>query len=221
MMSQTETTWLQSPHPIVRVRGGFTLIELCLGMLITTMICGAVSAFLLTVSHCWTETDDVQSAVLRGHQFATRLEQRIRDAKRIGYWRDGASAGFIFWQGDTNGDGAMQSSELGVVQYDSTAQTVDLYTLPVGAPDAVWTETDLNNSASIALFITGLTPTAMVRQVTNVHLTIANATSQTVAPSVQWQLCLAQSDGSSLWQTCQAALRGPATVTSGGSVMAE
>src|SRR4051794_14624940 len=94
---------------INRRRRGFTLVELTLGLLVTTFVAAAVSAFLLAVSRCWNETANVQNGVIRASQFTTRLGQRLQDAKRIGYWRDGSAndGGLIFWQRDTNLDGLM------------------------------------------------------------------------------------------------------------------
>ena len=90
-------------------RSGFTLVELTLGLLVTTFVAGAVGAFLVAVSRCWNETADVQTGAILASQFTTRLAQRVQDAKRIGYWRDGSAnnGGFIFWQRDANSDGLM------------------------------------------------------------------------------------------------------------------
>jgi len=194
-------------------RRGFTLVELTLGLLVTTFVAGAVGAFLLAVSRCWNGTANVQNGAIRASQFTARLAQRLQDAKRIGYWRDGSAnnGGFIFWQGDTNADGEMQASEMGVVQFNAVDQTVDLCTLAGGAPDNVWTTADFKDSAAIDNFVAHASFTPLIRGVKTAMLTVTNEQSETVAPTVSWVLAFRQTDGSLSPQTCVAGMRAPAT----------
>src|SRR4051812_24197908 len=88
-------------------RSAFTLVEMCLGLLVSAVIAGAVSAFMVSVSQCWTQTENAQTGALLVNQFATRFTKRFADAKRVGTWRNGSlnNAGFIYWQRDVNADG--------------------------------------------------------------------------------------------------------------------
>src|SRR5438552_3558746 len=98
-----------------RWRQGFTLIELCLGLVVSAMIASALAAFTLAVANCWRQTDATQGAVITVNQLTLRLQNRLQDAKRLGYWTDGSAgspAGMIYWVRDTNGDGQMQYTEL-------------------------------------------------------------------------------------------------------------
>jgi type II secretory pathway pseudopilin PulG len=202
-------------------RRGFTLVELTLGLIVTAMVSGAVGAFLLAVTRCWDDTANVQSGAVRASQFRTRLAQRIQDAKCIGYWRNGGGGGakavspanvaFIFWQGDTNSDGQMQASELGVVAFNPADQTIDLYTLAAGAPDTICTASDLKNSSAIVDFIGNATAIPLVRGVETAALNVMQEQSETVAPMVTWHLALHQPDGTLSDQSCVVSMRAPST----------
>jgi Tfp pilus assembly protein PilW len=196
------------------VRRGFTFIELCLGMVMTAIISGAVASFLLSVSACWNATENLHNATIRANQFSERLAGRIRDAKRIGYWKNASAGGaaMIFWR-DCDNDGVMVRTELSVVQYAPLTQTIDLYTAPVvnGDVGAEWTPAEFTDPSAIAVFSAGLTPEPMIRNVSAADLGVANATSTDVAPTVSWTLALIDSDGVIVTRQCTAALRGPAT----------
>jgi hypothetical protein len=196
-------------------RSGFTFVELCLGLVVTSLISAAVASLLLSVSACWNATAELQSATIRANQFTERLSSKLRDAKRIGTWNTGnaaVAAGLIFWR-DVNNDGIMTYSELAVIQHEPTTQTIDLYTVSLGAgdPDPTWSSAALTDPSAIDNFISGLTPQPMVRNVSSALLSVSNATSSDVAPSALWMLGLAESDSTVVSRSCSASLRGPAT----------
>lgn len=196
----------------------FTLVELCLSLVIISLIGSAIAAFLLSVSSCWTASENLQTSAIYANQFTARLCARLNDAKRIGTWVDQGAGdpGMIYWR-DINNDGIMTYSELGVIQYNSASRSIDLYTaaLAVGDPDEEWTGSDFLDKAAIIRFIDGLTPTTLIRNVPLPKLAITHADSETIAPTVSWTLELAQPDGGTISShTAVASLRGPATPAS-------
>src|SRR4051812_18505779 len=189
----------------------FTLIELCLGLLVTSLVAAAVASFMLSVSKCWASSENVQSSAMRADQFTARLAAQLRDAKRIGYWQDASSGdpGLIYWR-DANNDGIMTLNELGVMLYDSGKRNVYLFTRLPSQPDEEWFSSDITDPMVLNRFIMLSHDYApMVRKVNAARLTVSNATSTSVAPSVQWDLDLAEIDGTVSAQTCVASLRGP------------
>jgi hypothetical protein len=198
-----------------RYRTAFTFVELCLGMVITSLITAAVASFMWSVSGVWNATEEMQSATIRANQFTERLSGKLRDAKRIGTWNVGSvavPAGLIYWR-DRDHDGVMTYGELGAIVHDPNAQTIDLYVASLGAgdPDPTWTNAEFTDAAAIDNFIAGLTPQPMVRNVSSAELGVSNATSTDVAPTVIWNLGLAESNSTVVTRMCSATLRGPAT----------
>ena len=192
-------------------RRGFTFVELCLALVVTSLVSAAVGSFLLSVSACWNATEDVSSTAVRANQFSARLAGRLRDAKRIGYWRSTNAASLIYWR-DLNNDNAMTNSELGVIKYNAIDQTVDSYVAnPAAALNPAWTGAQLRDITAITTFTAGLTPTPMARNVASADLSVTNADSTDVAPTVTWLLSLTESNGNVTTHTCVASPRGPST----------
>ncbi|CAN5695626.1 hypothetical protein BH09PLA1_BH09PLA1_30730 [soil metagenome] len=197
-------------------RRGFTLVEMCLGLLVTGFVSAAVAAFLLAVSACWNQSENAQTGAVRNSQFTSRLSQRIRDAKRIGKWRNGSAnnAGFIFWQGDANSDGLMQSSELGVVRFNAVDQTIDActYVVPSGGSDTVWSKANLKDANAIEAFVAVATSaTPLIRDVQAATLTVSQEQSTVRAPMASWALDFVQPDGTISQQTSLVSMRAPST----------
>ena len=192
-------------------RRGFTFVELCLALVVSSFVTAAVASFLLSVSACWNATEDLNSTTLRANQFSERLTGRLRDAKRIGYWKSTNAASLIYWR-DLNNDNAMTNSELGVIRYNSTDKTIESYVAnPAAVLNPAWSAAELRDTSAITTFTAGLTPTPMVRNVATADLGVTNADSTDVAPTVTWILGLTESNGSVATHTCVASPRGPST----------
>lgn len=196
-------------------RRAFTFVELCLGLVITSLITAAVASFMWSVSGVWNATEEMQSATIRANQFTERLSRKLRDAKLIGTWHGGSvavSARVLYWR-DLNNDGVITYSELGAIVHDPNAQTIDLYvaSLDVGDPDPPWTTAAFTDAAAITNFIVGLTPQPMAQNVSSAEVGVSNATTTDVAPTVVWSLGLSESNSTVVTRICSATLRGPAT----------
>jgi hypothetical protein len=117
--------------------GGFTLIELMLGMVITTLVVGALGAMMTAVGRGWIASDAVKASSSFANQSAAHLRQVVRGAKQIGLVRFGSldgsaspDAAVMLWKTDAlktvaNGDGTfryvtdgkVQFSELGMIEH--------------------------------------------------------------------------------------------------------
>jgi hypothetical protein len=121
-------------------RRAFTLIELCLGLVVTSLVMGAMAAFSLAMSTAWKSAESSQSISLLANQTIVRVQNEIRQCKLIGAMRSGTSGGsgdvvaVLLWKADTSGDGLIQGNEVSLLEYHATSHTLRLYY--AGQPDA-------------------------------------------------------------------------------------
>lgn len=111
-------------------RRGFTLIELCLAMMITAMVATALTTFAFSMTGYWHETEQRQQLQVSLAQSRSMVAPIFESARGIGCVAVGASPGVFLWQEDTLGDSADQKSqfaEMALVQYDSQTQTIYYY----------------------------------------------------------------------------------------------
>ena len=128
-------------------RHGMTLVELCIGIVLTTLVLGALSAVWFAVAHNWKKGAGTQSVNLTAAQANARLESAFRSAKYIFQCSPGSVDGgastpgsVFFWRADNwvnLSDGAVQIGELGLVEHDPVAKKLYLYqALPYASMDA-------------------------------------------------------------------------------------
>jgi type II secretory pathway pseudopilin PulG len=177
-----------------RTARGFTLIELILGMLVTTLVMGAMSAFMLAVGRGWTASDSTQATTNITAQAQLRIQRLLRQARQIGAVRTGAldgsatsNAAVLYWKGDANSDNKIQHSELALLEYHPTAdpndpQTLRLYqaVLPNGTPDTTITDdNEIFTDAEITTFhsFSYVSYTVVARKVNGVEFHKDDATT--------------------------------------------
>jgi hypothetical protein len=120
---------------------GFTVVELCLGLLVTTLVMGALAAFSLAMATAWNHAENTQAVTALGNQAMLRLQSHVRNAKRIGIYRagtsngSGAGAAVMLWVQDTNGDSKIQGSEVAMIEHDTAAHELVIY--PASQPDGL------------------------------------------------------------------------------------
>jgi prepilin-type N-terminal cleavage/methylation domain-containing protein len=117
-------------------RRGFTLMELVFGVLILSLIAGAVAGLTRAVAMDWEQSEQTQTVDLRASLIAARLESMLRQAKYIGLVRPGSldgsaskPAAVMLWLNDSDGSGTMTFPELGLLQHDTSSNTLYLYTV--------------------------------------------------------------------------------------------
>ena len=127
-----------------------TLLELSIGLLITTIVIGALSSLWIAVGDTWRKSTSSQTQTLRASQAVTRLEGTFRQAKYVCQLTAGsvtdstaAPASAFFWRSDfwnaagdvSNAaafvtpvqDNLVEVAELSLVEYDASAKRVYLY----------------------------------------------------------------------------------------------
>ncbi len=206
---------------------GFTSVELMIGITITTMVMGAVTAVSFAVSRAWSHQRDSQSSQITGTLATLRIQDVVRKAKRIGTVREGsldgdapAPAAMIFWAGDDNGDGIIQFSEVALLEHaDGESGTIRLHRVrfPSG-----WTQEKIDEENFICttesldtasapedfkewLHVEGID---LVRQVTGARFHVQGRESGTQRPMLEFIIATSNGGRTELEYGC-AALRGP------------
>ena len=104
-------------------RCGFTVIELMLGMIVTSLVLGASAALLSAVAAGWTQSEAAGNSSNRVAMTHLRLQRILRSAKQLGAYRAGSiegtsSASVLIWKEDENLDGKIQFSEVALIEFD-------------------------------------------------------------------------------------------------------
>ena len=197
-------------------RRAFTFVELCLALVVSSIMLSALAAFTLAVGNYWRQSTGTQTAALTANQAIVRIQKRLFDAHRLGYCRAGSAgspAAVVYWAADTNGDGSMQFTELRVLEHNPTDKTIDLYTpvLVGGASDDTWTSAEFTASNAVTRLTNGQTPTPVVSRVSAATFATEQAGSSTLFPTFQFWLQVEQPDGTSSNEYGAATLRSAST----------
>jgi hypothetical protein len=142
-----------------RPRRGFTLFELMLGMLVTSLVIGASAALLSAVAQGWTQSEAAGNSTNRVAMTHIRLQRILRAAKQLGAWRAGSiegtgSASLLIWKGDANLDGRVQFSEVALLEFDPADGKLRYYEVnyPTAWTDAQKTAADTPNLADDEIY---------------------------------------------------------------------
>ncbi len=136
-MRRQSTVFVPRPR---RARRGFTFVELCLGLLVTTLVMAAVASFALAAAQSWKHSEQTNSAVIRARQAAIRITRIVQNCELIGAVGEPVTVGedpatVILWVQDTNHDGLIQAAECGMLERDPDERVLKFY--PPGQGDAV------------------------------------------------------------------------------------
>jgi hypothetical protein len=208
-----------------------TLIELCIGMVITTLVLGALSALWFSVGRTWAKTSAGQNINLTAAQVTARLESYFRSAKYVFQYTAGSvdgvttpAASAFYWKGDNwigASDGAVQLAELALIEHDPAARKLYLYqAMPYVSMDAgqriraggVATWADLSLASTRATFkaYDFVQRSVVSESVTGALFGVPATASSTNRQAVEFTLYLVRDSGSALTYSV-AALRGPST----------
>jgi len=139
-MKRRETTF----HRLGRIgRGGFTLTELMLGMLIVSGV-GLAAATMISSASYGTTSDRGLRDVLIGQQIvAVRLEEALRASGQVLAKGDDY---IVLWTAEQDADGICSLSELLRVERDPSTKEVTAYRAPADLSDDDNTEYDLGST---------------------------------------------------------------------------
>jgi hypothetical protein len=205
-----------------------TLVELSVGIVITTLVIGALGALWYAVAETWRKSSSSQNVSLTGNQAAARLEAALRQSKYICQWKAGSIDGLttpvasaFLWKGDDwNGspDGQVQVGELALIEHDPAAQRIYLYQAkPYGSmtldqqirAGTVFNWSTLSSSSTPSDFknLDYVQRTVLSEAVTGALFNVPTATTG-ARPVLEFSLTISRSSGTTLVYSA-ASLRTP------------
>lgn len=179
------------------VRRGFTIVELLIGIVITSMVFAAMTTFTLATASAWKANQSLTDAMTTANLTGIRLTREFRNVRAAGAVREGSldgtsAAALVLWRADTNADSAIQLSELEVLGYDPTTKVVSTYKPPAGMTDEVVTTANFNADATITRLLKIFTAKQFSGQVETMRL--YKTSSGTKAGAVEAQLKVKKGD---------------------------
>src|SRR3954469_9002094 len=119
-----------------RGRRGFTFVELCMALVVCSMVFAAVLAFAMAMGRSWQITDSTQAGSLRASQIALRLQAELRGCDAVLNFHPGSltnsggdSASIFLWKNDADDavshvpDGQIQYSECTLIEFEPATST--------------------------------------------------------------------------------------------------
>jgi len=177
-------------------RGGFTVLELCFGIIVTSLVMLAVASFSLAMGTAWRRSSELESLTLRARQAGARVAREIRDGKLITTFRAGSldgsapAAGVMIWKEDTNGDGKIQGAELELIEHNTGAHQLTIYRAGQGNNTIVLAWAAVSDPAVISNFKIGRTGVPLARGVYGALFNASATTSTTQQPTLEYALKL-------------------------------
>lgn len=135
------------------------MVELIMGLVITTLVVGALAAVSLAVSSGWKQMFPpvntsssapapvaAQSPSVSAIQAMLRMQNVLRQARLVAFVRGGSITGsatpgaaVVLWKGDDNADGLIQFSEVTLIEHNVPDKALNLYTVQFPRE---WSEAD-------------------------------------------------------------------------------
>lgn len=175
----------------------FTLIELCLGLVITALVMSALSAFSLAMSTAWKNASQSQAITLVGNQAVFRTQKEVSNAKIIGAVRagsmdaSGSGAAVLLWAGDTNNDGYIQLAEIEMIEFDPANHVLQRYAAGHGDASSRVSWAVFTDPALFDNFKVGRTAQPMARNVYGAVFQTSGTSGSSAYPSLKFALKLA------------------------------
>jgi type II secretory pathway pseudopilin PulG len=189
------------------MKRGFTLIELCLGLVTTSLVMGAAAAFMMGVANTWTASANAQANVAASTQTTLKLQSFFRQSLAVGA-ADATTV--LVWKSDNNADGKIQSSELSALAYDATSKTLLLqFPTVTGAGDATWTPMAFTAASALTTFRSlGKNSRMVLNRVTATNLAVLRPTGAIQRAIVEFDITTTRNSDSKRYYG-SAALRTP------------
>jgi hypothetical protein len=207
-----------------------SLIELSIGLVITTMVVGALSALWYAVAETWVKSGSSQNVTLTGNQAVSRIESNLRTAKYIFQYSAGSldgkttpAASVLYWKADNWSnltDGAVQVAEIALLEHDPASGRLYLYQ---AIPKASMNASQITRASGVAMWndLSSYSTVTAFKSYDFVQKTVLseaitgavfNATPAPVGgrPALEYTLVLSRA-GSSSRVYSVASVRGPTT----------
>ena len=173
----------------------FTVVEMCFGLLVTSLVMAAVATFLLAVAQSWRYSDQVETTSMHAWQATVRLVRTVQDARLIGAVSPGDLGGptpnpaaVVVWTKDTNGDGAIQEAECAMIEHDDVQRVLRFYPAGEGNATAVITWVTFTGPTMVAKFKVGHTWRPIAVGVERVRFAAHGTMGTALSPSLEYTM---------------------------------
>jgi len=122
-----------APRSVTIIRSGFTLVELMIGMAITTLTLGALAAITLAMSTSWRASSEETETAMIANITRASMDKHIRTARAVGavetgsFDNTGPAAAMVVWVRDANEDNLIQLLELEMIAFNPTEKRVERF----------------------------------------------------------------------------------------------
>lgn len=178
-----------------RAPRGFTVVELCFGLVITALVMFAVATFVMAVSQSWRHSDEVETAARHAWQATVRLGRTVQDARLIGAFNHGdlsantpQPAAVLLWMKDTNSDGKIQGAECAMIEHDDVQKALRLYPAGQGDATVVLPWATFTSPAVLTNFKVGRSHQLLARGVERVRFAAYGTTGTAQHPSLEYAM---------------------------------
>jgi prepilin-type N-terminal cleavage/methylation domain-containing protein len=183
-------------------RGGFTLVELMMGLLVMSIVFAALAGLAVAMSNGWKATETQDSLQVARRQTSTQMYYNVRSARFIGAatadnsnTSGGSSsqgAVVMFWKGDKDPGTVMYAYQIGVIEHDIPSATLRLYQLPKTAAGAMteFKGCDVDDSGDVEKFkkMNGVTSQVIGRNVSSASFKALPITSTRQSQMLEFQI---------------------------------
>jgi prepilin-type N-terminal cleavage/methylation domain-containing protein len=191
--------------------GGFTAIEMMVGMMITSITLAALASFTLSVSAAWKATEAQSEAGVVANIAAKRIGEVIRTARGAGAIREGSldnntpTAAVVIWAADTNNDNTIQNTELAMLAHNPDKKQLNIYTPGAAIVSANLTKAQFEDVNLIPTLLTTFDAQPVVSRIAAVRM--YRSVTATKAGAVELQLKISRGSGSQVF-TVTSIMRG-------------
>lgn len=106
----------------------FTLVELCIGIMVTGFVATVLACFASAMSHQWRHAEQQQHLDVTAQQGCRVLRPIIQSARAVGHVYAAPAPALFLWQNDDLArSGIAEFGEMTLVEYDSSAETIYFY----------------------------------------------------------------------------------------------
>jgi type II secretory pathway pseudopilin PulG len=107
---------------------GLTLVELCIGMVVMTMIGSALAGFSLSITTQWRSGDGQRQISVSAEQARRVLASVVQASRAVCFISSTGNPSVLLWQNDAvTADNKIQLGELMLIEFDPTAASIYAY----------------------------------------------------------------------------------------------
>lgn len=166
---------------------GFTLVELLVALIVTSVVLAAVATLAYAFSSADDSTRDASRKQAQVRYATLRISELIRHGKLICF---AGSDDFALWQADDNSDGQINISELVYVETGSSGDHLRLCEFPLSNPDPVVALNDIGAFSTNwwSVYSSDVTYTQIMPQCSNVQFSFDELPPQSRFVSISFDL---------------------------------